>query len=271
MSLFNRRPIEVLPKKDISAFRIPQFVKIEGLKIDSIKKYKTTEFISPIFGMSVKDKTVAPYIVKNSGDIRKKYDAFRTKPLADRTGYNEFKSTMVSNEVRKEIFGQDVVIDTTRKYENERKKTKDIDIPFHKTKKEPEFFHEYKTYNEKKVVMPKVNSDDFDVRSGEPVVLEPAKVETVNKANALFEKRFNPTKSDEVVIEKESVPKITETFVQARPETFTKKEPVRRPVSRAPYIFPSPTMFSKITRDQNARPEWLINQEAIVNQTLVPV
>lgn len=270
MTLFKRNPIEELPKKDIKDFRIPQFVKIEGLKVDNKKKYKTSEFISPIFGLSVKDKTVAPYVIKDSGDIKKRYDAFRNKPLTDRSNYDEFKATMVSNEARKELFGDDVVIDKSRKYEDERKKEKEIEIPFHKTKQEPDNFQEY-ARKENPVVLPKVIVKDFDLPKDE--VKSELTVETTNKADLIFEKRFRPEenpvsneKTKDLFNNTNVRPKF-ESKVEpkvVKPETFT--EPKK--TTRKAYTFPTPQMFSKIQRDQNARPDWLVTQETIVNETL---
>jgi S-DNA-T family DNA segregation ATPase FtsK/SpoIIIE len=272
MTLFKRRPIEELPKKDIPDFRIPQFVKIEGLKMDQKKKYKTSEFISPIFGMSVKDKTVAPYVIKDSGDIKKRYDAFRNKPMSDRSNYDEFKATMVSNEARKELFGSDVVIDHTRKYEDERKKETQIEIPFQKTKQEPEnFVDQYR--NEPVVVMPKVSSTDFNLEKEE--VIQKPTIETTKKTDLVFERRFKPeeVQTSEQTNIKEPVEKKPfqahkEEPKFTKPETFVNQQVQKKVVSKPTYRFPNPQMFSKITRDQNARPDWLVTQETVVNQTL---
>ena len=35
-----------------------------------------------------------------------------------------------------------------------------------------------------------------------------------------------------------------------------------------PYQCPSPSLFSKVHRDQDSKPEWLLKQEEIVNETL---
>ena len=122
MSLFNRNHIIEIQRKDQSTFQIPQFVKIEGLKKDEIKKFKSSDFISPIFGLSVKDETVAPFVIKDTGDIRKRYDAFRNKPMTDLGAYAEFKSLIINNESRKKIFVKYAVVNKNRKYKNNRKK-----------------------------------------------------------------------------------------------------------------------------------------------------
>ena len=72
---------------------------------------------------------------KNTGDVRKRYDAFRNKPMTDLGDYAEFKSIIITNQDRKKIFGEDAVIDTHRKYEDPRKKEVELEIPF--VKKQP--------------------------------------------------------------------------------------------------------------------------------------
>ncbi|MGI6360125.1 MAG: hypothetical protein ACOX02_03700 [Acholeplasmatales bacterium] len=91
MSLFNRKPIVIKEPKLDESFKIIQFVKIEGLKKNKQRKYKRQEFISPIFGLTVKDDVVAPYVNKDTGDIAKQYDFMRDHPINDPKTYHEFK------------------------------------------------------------------------------------------------------------------------------------------------------------------------------------
>ncbi|MDY0210118.1 MAG: DNA translocase FtsK [Acholeplasma sp.] len=268
MSLFNRKPIEILQKKDQTDFHIPQFIKIEGLKKEGLKKFKTTEFISPIFGMSVKDETVAPFISRNTGDIRKRYDAFRNKPMTDLGDYAEFKSIIVKNQDRKKIFGEDAIVDTSRKYEDPRTKEVEIEVPFVKKKPIESFVElpkETYIHEQEKIVV-----SEFEYPVKEPVLED--KIDTISRTNHLFE-RFetndNPIIDDQFqYVKQPDKPEV---------ETLTKKE-IQRPQTEKPkpifkkenkYVYPSPSLFSKVHRDQDSRPEWLIKQEEVVNETLL--
>lgn len=265
MSLFNRKPYAEFIKKDIQGFKIHQFVKIEGLKQQGQRKFKSSEFISPIFGLSVKDETVAPFIIKNTGDIKKRYDAFRTKPMTDLSEYAEFKSTILNNQARKEIFGQDAVINPQRKYEDERKKTKELEVPFIQKTKEVPTFTDPKP--QKPIFEDKVVLSDFDTM--EPKV-DTRTVDVVKKTDILFD-RFNSKEAESPIINSD--------FKQDKSSFKEPEKPVQKPVEPAPrpsfvrptrpYKFPSVSMFSKIQRDQDARPAWLVAQETTVNETLL--
>lgn len=265
MSLFNRKPYAEFIKKDIQGFKIHQFVKIEGLKQQGQRKFKSSEFISPIFGLSVKDETVAPFIIKNTGDIKKRYDAFRTKPMTDLSEYAEFKSTILNNQARKEIFGQDAVINPQRKYEDERKKTKELEVPFIQKTKEVPTFTDPKP--QKPIFEDKVVLSDFDTM--EPKV-DTRTVDVVKKTDILFD-RFNSKEAESPIINSD--------FKQDKSSFKEPEKPVQKPLEPAPrpsfvrptrpYKFPSVSMFSKIQRDQDARPAWLVAQETTVNETLL--
>lgn len=265
MSLFNRKPYAEFVRKDFQGFKIHQFVKIEGLKQQGHKKFKSSEFISPIFGLSVKDETVAPFIIKNTGDVKKRYDAFRTKPMTDLSEYAEFKSTILNNQARKDIFGQDAVINQQRKYEDERKKPVEIEVPFiQKTKEVPTFTN---PKPQKPIYEEKVVSSDFAQMESKPL---PQTVDVVKKTDVLFD-RFNSKESESPFVTQEN------TFVKKTPVQQAEK-PVQKPVEEPkpsfvrpnrPYKFPTVDMFSKVLRDQDARPPWLVAQETTVNETLL--
>lgn len=262
MSLFNRKPYAEFIKKDCQGFKIHQFVKIEGLKQHGHKKFKSSEFISPIFGLSVKDETVAPFIIKNTGDVKKRYDAFRTKPMTDLSEYAEFKSTILNNQARKEIFGEDAVINQKRKYEDERKKPVPLEVPFVQKKEVPTFTNPTPA---RQVYEEKVSSSDFEKMTTQP---SHQTVDVVRKSDALFE-RFNSKTVDNPIVNESFKPK-TEPVVD---------KPVNKPVEVSPkpsfvrpnrsYQFPKVEMFSKVYRDQDARPAWLVAQETTVNETLL--
>lgn len=264
MTLFKRNPITDIQKKDMTDFQIPQFVKIEGLKKEGLKRFKTTEFISPIFGLSVKDETVAPFVIKNTGDIRKRYDAFRNKPLTDLGEYAEFKSLIINNEDRKRIFGQDAIVDHQRKYEDPRKKETEIEIPFVKKQQTESFtqLHKESSIKKERVVV-----SDFDFQTVEE---QKETIDVVKKTDHLFnrfEQQDNPFTEPEFTFKKEGIK--TEPRLETIDKTTVEKEqPKPLFKSKLNYTLPSPSMFSKVNRDQDARPEWLVKQEETVNETL---
>lgn len=103
-----REILEQPIKKD--PFVIFQFAKIEGIRGKQV--YKSDRFVSPIFGRRVKDVVTVPFTVKNTGDTKRRFDAFRTKhKMSDQeaiekygTKYYEF-TNIVSSKTRDEIFG----------------------------------------------------------------------------------------------------------------------------------------------------------------------
>ncbi|MFA6987915.1 MAG: DNA translocase FtsK [Acholeplasmataceae bacterium] len=275
MSLFNRSPIVPPKPKQEETFKIPQFVKIEGLKTNQKTKYKPTDYISPIFGLAVKDVTVAPHVNKDTGDVAKKFDFIRDNPMEDRQNYREFKSVIIDNEARKEVFGEGAVIDNTRKYVDPRKKETSIEVPYRGKTEKPTFdkvnippSNEKPRFEEPKPAY-KSPLDELFTKD-EPVVDMPV-VTPEEKEKPTLMRRFNTGETPKVSYIK---PK-SETVEAYEPnpledqkpiEVTSKPMPTRKP--RVVYKFPTPDMFSKVERDQNARPDWLIEQEAKVNETL---
>lgn len=112
----NERTVEKKP------FVIPQLPK---RAIDLIRKkdeYNPSQFVSPIFGKSVMDKTVVLGF-KSDGDIRKKYNAFRDEklPIEGEEEYREFESVLISNKTRAEIFPGAQVVEPTINMKSEAK------------------------------------------------------------------------------------------------------------------------------------------------------
>lgn len=272
MSLFNRKPIVIKEAKLDESFKIVQFVKIEGLKTDKHKRYRPQEFISPIFGLTVKDEVVAPYVNKNTGDIAKQYDFAREKPMEDPKTYHEFKGTMVNTETRKEMFGEDVYIDKKRKYVDPRKKEEAIDIPYVGEKQEtfdevikPSESYLEPTFEEPfQAEAPKETQQTPDIPDPiETLFVEPSEPKVHQTIERLEEikpdvepvETFAPDVFEEEAVKEEPVIKVSET-------------PKPKKKQRRKYIYPTPDMFSKAERDQNARPEWLVKLETTVNDTL---
>ena len=270
MSLFYRSPIVPLEKPKEETFKIPQFVKIEGLKTNQKLKYKPTEFISPIFGLAVKDVTVAPHVNKDTGDIAKKFDFIRENPIEDRQTYREFKSVIIDNEARKEVFGENAVIDTSRKYVDPRKKEPTIEVPY-TGKTDKLTFDKIETSKPTEQAKPVYKSPLDDLFNKEEVIMDIPADKPAEKEPHTLIRRFNPTaETPKVTFIKPKTEEVEAyeptTLETAKETTPIPKDSVRK--QRSPYKFPTPDMFSKVERDQNARPTWLIEQEAKVNDTL---
>lgn len=260
MSLFNRnKKLQQITRED--NFSIFQFPKIEGLRTRKKEKYVPTEYLSPIFGQSVKDETVAPYVNKGTGDTTKQYDFLRTEPIGDSSKYDEFGGTMVTHDTRKELYG-DVVIDKDRKYIDPKKVKPELEIPYTGKESEKTFVDIFQTNNE-------------------PIYEKPVIAEPVFTKEVEYELEEETPKREPAVHDVpayEYTPIVPEEY---EPERY--QEIVEKPIDRAPkptpplraeqpktsnYNFPTINMFSKKDRDQNARPAWLIEQEETINKTL---
>ncbi|MFA7611905.1 MAG: DNA translocase FtsK [Acholeplasmatales bacterium] len=270
MSLFNRKA-KTEPIKREEKFSIFQFVKVEGLRTDKKEKFVPTEFISPIFGTAVKDETVAPYVNVNTGDKVKQYDFIRNKPKGDMTTYEEFRSIMLTHESRKEIYGDDVIIDKDRKYVDPRTIKEELKVPYTGKEQEETFAdvlgNYEREYREVEIKEPAFIKQD---PISEPIYEEPVRKPVVHNVPT-YEPKPEPVDLYEPERYQEE-PRVTEPlrqpermFVEPEQPRF-EREPVRE--TRKEYVFPSPEMFSKVDRDQYSRPEWLIEQEDAINRTL---
>ncbi len=263
MSLFGRKKVEHEQAALRFPFKIYQFFKIEGLKQKQKQKYKPTEFVSPIFGLTVKDVTAVPYASKDTGDKAKQFDFIRENPLEDQSTYQEFKTTLLTSDSRKEIFGSDAVVDKTRKYVDPRKGRKGIQIPY--------------TGKDIKMSFAEIPLEEQEIDL-KPVLEE----KIISKAPFADEKTIKPqkpVKSEEKIIDVDFIEPDVEEVKTYQPdiseqtetsyfnERQTPKEKVRKQ-SKGIYRFPSVEMFSKVDRDQNSRPDWLVQQEQAVNETL---
>src|SRR5690554_1499300 len=107
-----------LPK----TFKIPQIPKVDGILTK--KSFASNPFVSPLFGLDVKDEINAPYKTKIKGDKDKKYDAFRNvskldpKTAKERYGKEYFEFDNVLNkDVRKKLYGVDTYLKDEEKKE----------------------------------------------------------------------------------------------------------------------------------------------------------
>lgn len=263
MGLFFRKKMPEI-EVDQRNFKIPQFIKIEGLKQPGKRRYKPTEFVSPIFGMDVKDEVVAPYVNRSTGDIGKQFDFLRENPMKDRSTYEEFKDLMVDGKMRKEVFGDDIVT-TNRKYVDERQKEKQITVPFTGYNNEPKFDKVIKEVKPEPNFKPIFKEEVI----AEQIIETPTKFEEVAKVERVIERQE--------VKEKESLkPEFVEVEEVSRhhennyeQQLIKKQEPTkpkRKP--RRKYTLPPYSIFSTVERNQDDKPQWLLNQEEAINNTL---
>ncbi len=230
-------------------FVIFQYPKLEGLR-GSRKTYKTTRFVSPIFGRSVKDDVVLPYEVDAIGDTTKRFDAFRTTPklsekeAAEKYGnkYYEF-TNIISNKTRSEVFGSDTY--TPPKDLDEEKEEK------------PTLMNPIGHSKSKKIEETKVTKQP-NVKPTRVVSLPP-------EEKAYTEPKIETFKREKP-IEKETVRVSDFGFLDEQDKKEIKE--AIKVKSESIYEFPPVSLFKKKNRDTNEQPEWLLNQIDVINSTL---
>lgn len=187
------------------------------------------------------------------------------------TTYEEFRSIMLTHESRKEIYGDDVIIDKDRKYVDPRTIKEELKVPYTGKEQEETFAdvlgNYEREYREVEIKEPAFIKQD---PISEPIYEEPVRKPVVHNVPT-YEPKPEPVDLYEPERYQEE-PRVTEPlrqpermFVEPEQPRF-EREPVRE--TRKEYVFPSPEMFSKVDRDQYSRPEWLIEQEDAINRTL---
>ena len=232
-------------------FVIFQYPKLEGIR-GSKSTYKKQRFVSPIFGRSVKDEVVLPYVVESIGDTTKRFDAFRTKSkLSEKEAvekygnkYYEF-TNIITNKTREEVFGSSAYV-APAKEEEELPEIPTLMNPISKRMKKVE--------EEKQVVTPKaepVIRPRFVETT--PVFSDEPKVET-------FKRERNPD------VDPMGEVKVSDFgFLDEEEKPKRKFNPFHE---KKVYEYPSPKIFSKKTRDLNDKPQWLLDQIDIINSSL---
>ncbi|HHT39554.1 MAG: DNA translocase FtsK [Acholeplasmatales bacterium] len=263
MGLFFRNVNEDLRPIKVD-FKIPQFLKIEGLKQPTKRSYRPTDFISPIFGLAVKDEVVAPFINKASGSIAKQFDFLRTNPMEDRSTYQEFKDVIVNLEKRKEVFGEHVYV-SDRKYQKEDKKAPEITIPFKGWQKKSKFDEVITSTQEDKKVVVKTPLETV-------TAVETAVVDKQEREIPIIKKVDEPHHESEL---EASLTKLEPTFIEKEESTLTEEIIKRQPEVKKPkkarrkYTLPPYEIFSTSESKTEELPEWLTNQAEQINSTLL--
>ena len=239
---------------EMPSFVIFQFAKIEGIRGKDV--YKKTHFVSPIFGRSVKDVVTVPFTVKNTGDTTRRFDAFRTKTKLSEeeakrkygTKYYEF-TNIISNKTRTEYFGESSYV-PTNDVEKETIPERKIITPISKS---------YREVHKKDPIPFKTQPPIKQVAQVEPVMTEkqPDREPVVETY-----KRRTPLQPKDIVS--------SEFGTNSNPQDpeYLSEDPVYNPNTEPVYRYPSIKLFSKLERDLNAKPQWLLDQIDVINATL---
>ncbi len=251
-------------------FLIFQFVKLEGIRTK--KAYESDRFISPIFGSSVKDVVAVPFMVKDTGDTVRRFDAFRTKHKLSEdeakqkygSKYYEF-TNIVSHKTREEYFGES---DYTPRPEPKKKEL------VKQTLISPIGAHYVdKTEGETKAnpfvrkATPKVvdMKPEEEVETNKPTPQPRDEMPTVS---SFSRKQFSKPAIKDVISSDfggvQTEPSSKEAFV----EEVNNDKKVNFEYHEPAYTYPDVRMFAKKERDLEEQPEWLLNQIDVINATL---
>lgn len=253
-------------------FLIFQFVKLEGIR--SKKAYESDRFVSPIFGTSVKDVVAVPFMVKDTGDTIRRFDAFRTKHKLSATEakekygskYYEF-TNIVSHKTREDYFGES---DYTPRPEPKKKE------PVKQTLISPIGAHYVdKTENQTK-------TNPF-LKKPTPKVVDMAPEENVEQVESdqpqrdeapafstFSRKQFSKPEVKDVI--SSDFGGMTTPIEQDEEDEFidevNQEQPVKFEYHQPSYTYPDVRMFSKKERDLDEKPDWLLDQIDVINATL---
>ncbi|MCF7932682.1 MAG: DNA translocase FtsK [Acholeplasmataceae bacterium] len=269
-----KKQVPALETKDTrEAFKIFQFAKLEGIRGKDV--YKRTPFASPIFGHSVKDVVTPPFLVKDTGDTTRRFDAFRTKKkLTEEEAirkyghkYYEF-TTIVSNKTRSEVFGETDIVSSIEREEppvEERRIIRPIS--------------RHVSAFSKPVQADSDEGIDVQDVSSEPLFVTDVDASDVDQEPdvQIFE-RPEPTTRFDQDVDSPPVPKGRSAFsddpLQMDPDEALLEDSNLEPTRHVPnqpkdrYVLPDVRMFSKIDRNLDEQPDWLLDQINVINQTL---
>ncbi len=255
-------------------FLIFQFVKLEGIRTK--KSYESDRFISPIFGSSVKDVVAVPFMVKNTGDTIRRFDAFRTKhklsedQAKEKYGskYYEF-TNIVSHKTREEYFGES---DYTPRPEPKKaepvKQSLISPIGAHYVDKTA---GEGKTNPFVRKQAPKVVDMTPDIED-EPVVDTKPRDESPS-FSTFSRKQFSKPEVKDVISSDFggiTTPDEDDTYEDDFVEEVNQPshDQVHFEYHQPTYTYPDVRMFSKKDRDLDEKPAWLLDQIDVINATL---
>jgi DNA segregation ATPase FtsK/SpoIIIE, S-DNA-T family len=243
-------------------FKIHQISKLKGIRHK--KEFEKTPFVSPMFGNKVKDVVTVPIATHDPSDKTKKYDAFRTgKKLSEQeavekygTKYYEFNN-FINEKTRVELLGK-TYDGIEEKLEEKPREDKHIIAPIGFSKSTP-IIHEI--VNEQLDDTPPVIEteahyvDDYDMEPIEAMEESPQ----IEVKSSIFDriKITSPQKEKKVTpIIEEVETKDVEPVIDPPKKTFKT------------YQLPSVSMLEKRTQNLEDKPDWLLQQVDVINQTL---
>lgn len=267
-------------------FVIPTIDKEIKEILDRKKNFKNTRFVSPHFGGSVKDETIKPD-TKGLGDIKKSYDAFRKeedkmidkKEIKKQYGTEYFEFDLISNNTRKELFGDDCLIIEDKKNNEDKKTLKEFDEILSSNK-----------VNENKNIEKKIDVFKENIFTNEDVInntnfVNNKVVENKNiEENIIFfeDEYIEEDLTEEIVEEKVVVNENNDNLFKVVSENednledytvVDKKvvfeEPKKFVSKYENYKFPPIELLSVKDLAYDRKEDWIDNQIDIINRTLI--
>lgn len=255
---------------DNREFFIPQISTLED------KKTSRNKFVSPIFGDAVKDEVNIPQDRKGSGDIDKRYDAFRSKKKLTkeeakrRYGHQYYEFMRVDSSALKKVYSEEGLTN-----EDLLKR----DIPIEQPSAE--------SIIEDHAVA--VSVDEFFKTaettlndSKKEVVEEDVLKDLISESEEVIKEMVEEEKEDEDILYAEPEEEIIESEEIAFSDDFEyteyippKTQVISNPVESAKeaqdfknYILPPITIFKKAKVKSEIEPEWIKQNIDVINQTM---
>jgi len=259
---------------DTRPFFIPQISKLED------KETLKQKFVSPIFGKAVKDEIKLPNSQKQSGDIDKKYDAFRknkklTKEEAKkRYGDSYYDFFSVSNKDLSKIHQDDLSADDLLKKRQEKVEEAPVSLPkAQETVPIIDFFNATIIHQDKPIHSP---MDD---------VLRDISLH--NDSEGLDENRFSPIEEDDILFQANSEknpPKKPVELAFDNDFEYVESKTVKKVITPQPilekikkqvvngfedYVFPPVSIFKKSKPKTEVEDTWIQENIDVINQTML--
>ncbi len=279
MKMFFRKknkPERIVPgftrTEDTREFFIPQISVIED------KKTLRNHFVSPIFGKSVKDETVIPQDRKGSGDIDKKYDAFRKKKkltkeeAKKRYGHSYYEFVTVNNSSRTRVLNGELpdVDEFIEEMDDQNIPTAEEIIDEHATitpVSVDEFFQSAQEtlQNDKE----EISEEDVlrDILPDKDETLDATPTEEETNEDILFEETEEPVEDniEEVAFEDDF------EYKEYKPSDVEKPKPPTEeiPYNYQSYKLPPLTLFKRSKEKSNVEPDWVKENIDVINQTML--
>ncbi len=258
--------------EDTREFYIPQVSKIED------KKTLRNKFVSPIFGKSVKDDMVVPQDRKGSGDIDKRYDAFRKKKkltkeeAKKRYGHSYYEFMTVNNASRTKVMSGDVETADDLHVEAEIEVVPDPDdiIREHAIPVSVDEFFQSATEtleNENREITEDDVLKDILIEGEDEPIPEPQEEET-KEDDILFNGQEDELDKEveEVAFEDDFEYK---EYTPSPDSESTKSATEEKPYDYQSYKLPPLSLFKRSKEKSNVEPEWVKENIDVINQTML--